>query len=97
MVAAEAKTGPPRALALGFITNQPCFARGLFDRPFTDSAPGAEETRMATAAAERFASIAHRRRQFRAALRVAAALPQMLGGSGPVPDCVLTGMVCAGK
>jgi hypothetical protein len=48
---------------------------------------------MATAAAERFASIAHRRRQFRAALRVAAALPQI----GQIPDCILTGVVCAGN
>jgi hypothetical protein len=67
MVAAEAETGPPRALALGFVADQPDAARGLFDRPFTDPTPGAEETRMATTAAERFAIVPDRFRQFQAA------------------------------
>jgi hypothetical protein len=79
MVAAEAEPGPPRALAPGSIAGEthPA-ARRLLDRPFTDPTPGTEEIRMATAATECFAIVTDRRRQFRAALRIAAAMPQIL-------------------
>ena len=75
-VAAEVKTGPPGALALGSVADQPCSAAsGLLDSPFADSAPGAEESRMSTAATECFAIVTDRHRQFRAALRIAAVMP----------------------
>jgi hypothetical protein len=74
-VAAEVKTGPPGALALGSVADQPCSAAsGLLDRLFADSAPGTEESRMTTAATEGFA-LTDWRRQFGAALRIAAVMP----------------------
>jgi hypothetical protein len=78
-VAAEVKTGPPGALALGSVADQPCpAARGLLDWLFADPTTGSEETRMATGTTKCFTSIARRRRQFRAALRIPAAMPQSL-------------------
>jgi hypothetical protein len=82
-VAAEVKTGPAGALARGPIADQPgSAASGLLDRLFADSAPGAEESRMTTAATECFAIITDWRRQFRAALRIAAVMPQILDDIG---------------
>ena len=98
LVAAKAESGPPCALTLGFITGETHpTARWLLDRPFTDPTPSAEETDVATRATERLARVADRRRQLCATLRVAAALPQILSGGGPVPDCVLKGVVGADK
>jgi hypothetical protein len=76
MVAAKAKSGPPRALAPGFITGEthPTAVR-LLDRCFADSTPGAKKIRVTTAAAEGFAGISDRCRQLGAALRIAAAMP----------------------
>jgi len=76
MVAAEAQTCPPSALALGPLADQPCpAARGLLDRLFADSAPGTEKTRITTAAAECRAGISDRCWQLGTTLRIAAAMP----------------------
>jgi hypothetical protein len=74
-VAAEVKTGPAGALALGSVADQPrSAASGLLDWLFADSAAATEKSRMTTTAAEGFA-ITDWRRQFRAALRIAAVMP----------------------
>src|SRR5215469_14145133 len=71
-VAAEAESGPPRALALGLIAGEthPA-ARRLLDRLFADSAPDAEESRMTAAATEGFAIVTDWHRQFGTALPAA--------------------------
>jgi|SRR6516162_2144748 hypothetical protein len=80
LVAAKAESGPPCALTLGFITGETHpTARRLLDRLFADSTPSTEETRMTAGATKRLAIVADRRCQFRAALRVAAVNPEILG------------------
>jgi hypothetical protein len=71
MVAAEAKTRPPRVLALGFVADQARAARRLLNRLFADPAAGVEETHMTALAAKCLARIIGWRRQLRAALPAA--------------------------
>ena len=79
MVAAKAKTRPPRTPALGLIAGEPRPApRRLLDCPFADSTPDTEKIRMTTAAAECLAGISDRCWQLGTAPRIAAAMPQAL-------------------
>jgi hypothetical protein len=75
MVAAKAKTRPPRRPALGPIAGEPRPApRRLLDRLFANATPDTEKIPVTTAAAECFAVIGDRRRQLGTALQIAAAM-----------------------